>query len=81
MRFAATVAIPDCCVGAIRFRFREPGCVCATMCEIARCERYTGYRAAQGAGRERACSHSGSEAADESHDHESQSGSDDGGGE
>ena len=42
------VMLPDCVVGAIRSRWSEPLCNCATIPELAACKThgYTGYRAA-----------------------------------
>ena len=42
------IKLPDCVVGAIRSRWREPSCTCETIAELAVCRRhgYTGFRAA-----------------------------------
>jgi hypothetical protein len=41
------IKLPDCVVGAIRSRWREPSCTCATIAELAACRRhgYAGFRA------------------------------------
>jgi hypothetical protein len=36
------IKLPDCVVGAIRSRWREPSCTCATIAELAACRRH-GY--------------------------------------
>ena len=39
------VRIPDCVVAAIRARYPDPQCTCASTQEFVRCDLYTGYRA------------------------------------
>ena len=42
------IKLPNCVVGAIRSRWREPSCTCETIVELATCRLhgYTGFRAA-----------------------------------